>query len=90
MNHTKRIEKKVWNMTLPEYNNSVWAKLITGKITREFKLFAVKVLISELRLTFLAQPTEATLRTCARQLHAFFKFNKHNPRAFADLMKIFN
>ena len=76
-------------MTLPEYNNPVWARLITGKVTRDFELFAVKVLISELRHTFLAQPTEAALRTCARQLHAFFKFNQHNPRAFKDLMKIF-
>ncbi len=77
-------------MTLPDANNPVWERLITGKVTREFELFAIKVLISELKHTYLAQPTEATLRSCSRKLHAFFKFNQNNPRAFSDLMKIFN
>ncbi|MBO6793663.1 MAG: hypothetical protein JJ895_07120 [Balneolaceae bacterium] len=82
--------REACKMTLPDENNPAWARLVTGKVSRDFELFAIKVLISELKQTFLTQPTEATLRTCSRKLYSFFKNNKNNPRAIADLMKIFN
>ncbi len=74
-------------MSVPAINHPNWAKAITNPQGYPFEYLATRILVGRLNMNYKQNP--GSLSTCIKELHDFFSANEKQPKAVADMNKIF-
>ena len=74
-------------MSVPPVNHPNWAKAITTPQNYAFEYLATKILVGRLSMNY--KQNAGNLPTCVKELYDFFCANEKQPKAVADMNKIF-
>ena len=75
-------------IALPSRLDPRWRDVAVGKLGRNWRLLAVKIMMQRIRTATQADPSTANVVKCAGEIHDFFE--KNQKIAGADLDEIFH
>ena len=74
-------------MSVPSVNHPNWAQAIMNSQNYPFEFLATRILVGRLSMKY--KQDAGALPACVKELYDFFCANEKQPKAVADMNKIF-